>query len=123
MSFNPDSSKQAVEVYFTRKATPPIVPVISFNNTAITGSEYQKHLGMTLDYRLAFDRHLEEKILKANKGIGLINRLRKFLPRDSLLTIYKSFIRPHLDYGDIIYDYPSNFSFLQNLNLFNTTLV
>ena len=26
----------------------------------------------------------------------------------SLLTIYKSFIRPHLDYGDIIYDQPSN---------------
>ena len=31
-----------------------------------------------------------------------------FLPHPSLLTIYKSFIRPHLDYGDVTYDQPSN---------------
>ena len=33
------------------------------------------------------------------------------LPRSALLTIYKSFIRPHLDYGDIIYDKAFNESF------------
>ena len=32
------------------------------------------------------------------------------LPRFSLLTIYKSFVRPHLDYGDVIYDQPNNSS-------------
>ena len=32
------------------------------------------------------------------------------LPRSSLLTIYKSFVRPHLDYGDVIYDQPNNTS-------------
>ena len=30
------------------------------------------------------------------------------LPRSSLLTIYKSFVRPHLHYGDVIYDQPNN---------------
>ena len=30
------------------------------------------------------------------------------LPRQSLIAIYKSFIRPHLDYSDIIYDQPNN---------------
>ena len=30
------------------------------------------------------------------------------LPHDPLVTIYKSFIRPHLDYGDVIYDQPNN---------------
>ena len=30
------------------------------------------------------------------------------LPRSSLLTIYKWFVRPHLDYGDVIYDEPNN---------------
>ena len=33
------------------------------------------------------------------------------LPRNALLTIYKSFIRPHLDYGDILYDKPNNENF------------
>ena len=37
------------------------------------------------------------------------------LPRHSLLTIYKSFIRPHLDYGNIIYDQPNNQAFSNKL--------
>ena len=46
--------------------------------------------------------------------IGVIKRLSVNLPRDVLLRIYKSFIRPHLDYGDIIYDKPNNESFKKN---------
>ena len=37
--------------------------------------------------------------------------MRNSLPRPSLIILYKSFIRPHLDYGDIIYDQPFNNSF------------
>ena len=48
---------------------------------------------------------------KCYKMIGVIKRLSVNLPRDALLRIYKSFIRPHLDYGDIIYDKPNNESF------------
>ena len=48
------------------------------------------------------------KVGKAMKGVGLIQKLRCFLPRSSLLTIYKSFIRPHLDFGDVIYNQLSN---------------
>ena len=108
MSFNPDPSKQAVEVYFSRRLIPPNVPVLSFNNNNIATSEFQNHLGLTLDKKLSFNHHLYGKIKKAKKGIGLMNRFCKHVPRDSLLTLYKSYIRPHLDYGDIIYDYPGN---------------
>ena len=57
-----------------------------------------------------------------------ILKLRKFqnvLPRKSLLTIYKSFIRPHLNYGDIIYDQTYNTSFHQRLESlqYNAALV
>ena len=54
-------------------------------------------------------------ILRANKGVGLITRLCRYLPRQSLLTTYKAFIRPHLDYEDVAYDYPGNASFMQKL--------
>ena len=47
---------------------------------------------------------------KANKGTGIIRKLNNIL-RSALLTIYRSFIRPHLDYGDVIYDQPENESF------------
>ena len=72
---------------------------------------YQKHLGLYLDEKLNFHDHINAKILKANKGIGIIKKLSNTPPRNSLLTIYKSCIRPYLDYCDIIYDQPSNESF------------
>ena len=58
---------------------------------------------------------VKEKITKANKGIGKIKKLSNTLPRDALPTIYKSFVRPYLDYGDIIYDQPQNESFCNKL--------
>ena len=54
-------------------------------------------------------------ILQDKKDTGLITRTHRYLPRNSLLTIYKAFIRPHLDYGDVIYDYPGNAYFMQKL--------
>ena len=43
--------------------------------------------------------------------IGFIRQLSVNLLRNALLTIRKSFIRPHLDYGDILYHKPSNDNF------------
>ena len=42
-----------------------------------------------------------------------MRELNILLPRSFLLTVYKYFIRPHLDYGDVIYD-QSNLSSLTN---------
>ena len=54
-------------------------------------------------------------IIVSKKGISAIKRLSKMLPQHSLLTIYKSFVRPHLDYGDILYDQPNNKSLCQKI--------
>ena len=45
----------------------------------------------------------------------MIKKLSNTLQRVALLTIYKSFVREHLDYGDIIYDKPQNKSFCNKL--------
>ena len=95
------SSKQAHEVIFSRKRNKPHHPDIIFNSNPLKKSSYQKHLGMFLDSKRDFDEHVKESL---RKSIGLIRKLRNLLPRPSLLKIYKSFVRPHLDYGDIIYD-------------------
>ena len=49
------------------------------------------------------------------KGIAVIQKLNKILPRHSLITIYKSTVRPHLHYDDIIYDQPNSESFPQKI--------
>ena len=52
---------------------------------------------------------------KVNKAIGLLQKLQKTLLRLVLITTYKAFLRPHLDYGDNIYDDAYNKTFHQKL--------
>ena len=101
MSFNPDLNKQAQEVLFSRKIQESSQPSLIFNNNIVTQSLTQKHLGMFLNTKLDLQEHLKSILHKVNKTIGLLWKLYHILPRSSLLTIRKSFIRPHLGYGDI----------------------
>ena len=116
MQFNPDPNKQANEVIFSRRSKIDLsYPSVKFNNNDIVTCSDQKHLGIVLDSKLNFASHVNQKIKKCNKLIGLIRRLSVHLPRNALLTIYKSFVRPNLDYGDILYDKPDNQNFQSKL--------
>ena len=68
----------------------------------------QKHLETNLDEKLIFEHHVNENISKANKGIGIILKLNNIFPGHAVLTIYRSFVRSDLDYGDVIYDQAEN---------------
>ena len=70
---------------------------------------------MILETKLDFSLHLKNVQNKVNKTIGLLRKLQDTLPRTSLITIFKSFIRLHLDYGDIIYDRSYNTWFHGNI--------
>ena len=111
MQFNPDPKKQANEVIFSLESNRCTYPPVTFNNNIISTYPHQKHLGVVLDSKLDFSIYIEQKIRKCNKIKGLIRRLSVCLPRKALLTIYKSFVRPHLDYSDILYDKPGNLNF------------
>ena len=101
--------------FFSRKLNKPHHPILKFNNLPVQNAPSQKHLGLVLDEKLNFESHLKKKWAKFNKSIGVIKKLQNTLPRRASVSIYKSFIRPHLDYGDIIYDQPNNESFCQKL--------
>ena len=81
----------------------------------VSQASLEKHLGLTLDNKLTFDEHLTIVSNKIRKTIGLLRKLQNILPRPARLTIHKCFIRPHLEYGDIIYDQAYNLSFYQKL--------
>ena len=115
MSFNPDPSKQAQEVIFTRKLKRSTHPALVFDNNNVSQTFSQKRLGVILDFKLTFEEHLNNVLAKVNKAVGLLRKLRNILPRTTLITIYKAFIRPHLDYGDVLYDQAFNNSFKEKL--------
>ena len=115
MSFNPGVTKQVQEVVFSRKSWKVTHPTFYFNNSPVTRSSSQKQLGIHLEEKLNVIHHIKEKISEVNKGIGVIKKLNNTLPRKALLILYKSFVRPHWDYWDIIYDQPNNESFCNKL--------
>ena len=108
MLFNPDPNKQAVEILFSKKHENDNYPRLNFNGNNVQTAISQKHLGLVLDFKLDFNEHISNKINKCNKIIGIMKKLSLFLLWKTLLKIYKSFVRPSLDYGDAIYDKPFN---------------
>ena len=95
----------------TVKISDPSKWPFTFNNVPVAHTTCHKHLGLYLDENLRFYDHINAKISNAHKRTGIIKKCSNNLPRNSFLTIYKSFIRPHLDYCDIIYDLTNNDSF------------
>ena len=74
MMFNPDLTKQAQEVIFSRKTVKPFHPHVFFNEVPVERSVSQKHLGLHLDQKLDFSKHINEKISKALKIISTIKK-------------------------------------------------
>ena len=93
MIFNPDTSKQAQEVVFSRKTEKVNHMSLTFNVKPVAQTSHQKHLGLYIDEKLNFSHHIKEIISKVNKGIGLIRKLRSILPRNALFTIYNTFMK------------------------------
>ena len=74
---------------------------------------HHKHIGLILDETLNFAEHIKEALIKARRGIrflskyvhhiGIIRFLSKYVHHDVLDQMYKLYVRPHLDYGDVVY--------------------
>ena len=60
--------------------------------------QHGKDLGVIIDTDLKFSQHIQENITKANQRIGLIRRNFKYLNRTTLLMVYKTLVRPILEY-------------------------
>ena len=109
--------KQAQDAIFSRKSKKISHPLLFFNSIQVLQSSSQKHFCIVLDEQLTFCEHLKMLTSKVNKTIGPLQKLQRLLPRSALITIYKAFVRPHLDYGDIVYDEAYNVSFHHKLIL------
>lgn len=67
MSFNLDPSKQGREDIFSRKIKRLSYPSLVFNNSNVLQVSSQKHLGVSLEVKLTFDKHLNNVLKRVNK--------------------------------------------------------
>ena len=78
--------------------------MIYFNYTLTNTTATHEPLGMILDSKVIYENYLQTVFSRVNKTIGLLRKLQLTPPKKSLVRIYKSFIRRHLDYVDEVYD-------------------
>ena len=99
-------AEKTVLIHFSRNKCPPGETQINIENIVIKSSPSTKFLGIIFDHKLTFTPHLNYVQGKCNKAINILKFLcGKWWGSDpeTLLTLYKSYVRPHIDYGSFIY--------------------
>lgn len=69
----------------------------------IANTMEEKDLGIIIDNKLNFQNHINKQVNKANQKLGLINRSFKYMDKDMFLQLFKSLVRPHLEYGSTVW--------------------
>ena len=68
-------------------------------STELESKQYVKYLGLLIDSSLTWKNHIDQVALRISKAVGLLAKLRHFVPRIILLKYYKSLILPNVLYG------------------------
>ena len=76
---------------------------LPFNNGIVNRVYSVKYLGIMLDYKLCWDQHINYIFGKCSKGLGMIKRVRYFLPTSCLLSLYYAFVYPCAQNGNELY--------------------
>ena len=100
ITFNASKTSQQT---FSKKRAPDI-PELKFGVQPIPLSEHRKHLGLTFSTDLRFKHHINDILLKFNRALSPLYSIASEIPRNLLLTIYKIYVQPHLDYCATVYD-------------------
>jgi hypothetical protein len=104
VSFSPQKTRDMV---ITNKG-PRDYPDLALDDQIIEKVTSHKHLGVTLSNDLGWKSHVYNIAKKAYNCIGILRPLKMKLDRRSLETLYKSFIRPVLEYADILWHIPAD---------------
>ena len=100
VDFNPSKTESLL---ITQKNNRPLQPDLFFGNATVETKQSHKHLGLTFSSNLSWGRHIEEILVKANKRLDVLRGLKWQLDRKTLEILYKSYIRPILEYGDVVW--------------------
>ena len=69
--------------------------------TVLDESSCERDLGVLIDNKLKFSSHVDAAVSKANKILGLIKRTLTYMDVDNVTLLFKSLVRPHLEYANV----------------------
>ena len=97
LPFNMDKSKI---IHYGRQNPEHVYRI---RNLTIETDTIEKDLGITFDKDLKFSKHIAAIVRKANSRLGIIKRNFSIRNKETVLPLYKSLIRPILEYGSSIW--------------------
>ena len=100
MEFNPNKSEMII---FSNKKTIS-KPSIILRSTKINQVHSHKHLGLYFAQDMSCSIHIDNCIKKTNKKLGLLRRQSYVLKKIQRIDIYKTMIKPIIEYGAVLTD-------------------
>ena len=82
----------------------PAEPSLSVGSVKISTVQQYEYLGMLLDDKLSMNEYADVMWKKVNSKVGILAKIRRFISEKTAAKIYKTMIRPHLDYIDFVID-------------------
>ena len=101
VSFN---SQKTETVIISRKTNKPYHPDLCMNDSIITEVSSHKHLGLSISNDGTFRGHVDMITEKAYRRLNILRKFKFILDKRTLETIYLTYIRPLLEYADVVWD-------------------
>ena len=98
LSFNIKKTKYIL-FHNKNKNIDHILPNICINNNMVERVSQFNFLGININENLNWNSHLDQMCTRVSKSVGILNKLKQFLPPFILRTLYNSIVLPHLSYG------------------------
>jgi hypothetical protein len=78
------------------------ISLYSLVSSALESVESEKDIGVTIDSKLNFEKHIQTQVNKANQIVGIIRRSFKYLDFKTFCLLFKSLVRPILEYASSV---------------------
>ena len=84
-------------------------PIVKLGDSTIKRVNKSKTLGVIVDEHLSWNDQIQSIVSKSSKGIGMIRRIKKFVPQSTLLKVYNAIVLSHFDYCSLVWDNCSDY--------------
>jgi hypothetical protein len=81
------------------KPGPNLNQAYTLRSTIMERVNEEKDIGVHIDHELSFDKHISEKVNKANAMFALLRRTFQYLDAESFVPLYKTLVRTHLEFA------------------------
>lgn len=97
------SAPKTETMTISKKSNRTVQPPLTFFDESITEVNSHKHVGLWLDNNLGWHTHINSIENKASKRLNMLMPLKYKLSRKTLESMYFVFIRPILEYGNVVW--------------------